>query len=122
MKPDHGDFSPELAREILSLQLGDADQARMRELSCKAQAGTLTASEQDEVENYRWVGYWLGILWSKAMYRPGLFGQLIQRKSRTLRWLATRQRGPERRLCFESDQGLIRNHIAPGYGLIAPSL
>jgi hypothetical protein len=38
----------------------------MRELSGKAQAGTLTPSEQDEVENYRRVGYWLGILWSKA--------------------------------------------------------
>ena len=38
----------------------------MRELSLKAQEGTLTASEQDEIENYRRVGYWLGILWSKA--------------------------------------------------------
>jgi hypothetical protein len=66
MKPDHGDFSPELAREILSLQLDDEDQARARELSRKAQAGTLTAAEQDEVENFRRVGYWLGILWSKA--------------------------------------------------------
>src|SRR5205823_10410765 len=66
MKPDHGDFSPESARDLLSLQFGDEDQARMRELSLKAQQGTLTASEQAEVENYRWVGYWLGILWSKA--------------------------------------------------------
>jgi hypothetical protein len=66
IKPDHGDFSPEAARELLSLQFGDEDQARMRELSLKAQDGTLTASEQAEVENYRWVGYWLGILWSKA--------------------------------------------------------
>src|SRR5262249_8481650 len=66
IKPDHGDFSPEAAREILSLQFGEEDQARMRELSRRAQAGMLTASEQDEVENYRRVGYWLGILWSKA--------------------------------------------------------
>jgi hypothetical protein len=66
IKPDHGDFSPEAARELLSLQFGNADQARMRELSGKAQQGTLTASEQAEVENYRRVGYWLGILWSKA--------------------------------------------------------
>jgi len=38
----------------------------MQELSLKAQDGTLTASEQAEVENYRRVGYWLGVLWSKA--------------------------------------------------------
>lgn len=66
MKPDHGDFSPEAARELLSLQFGEEDQARMRELSLKAQDGSLTALEQAEVENYRRVGYWLGILWSKA--------------------------------------------------------
>ena len=38
----------------------------MRQLSLKAQEGTLTAPEQAEVESYRRVGYWLGILWSKA--------------------------------------------------------
>lgn len=66
IKPDRGDFSPEAARELLGLQFGEEDQARMRELSLKAQEGTLTVSEQAEVENYRRVGYWLGILWSKA--------------------------------------------------------
>src|SRR5262245_23926611 len=66
IKPDRGDFSPDVARELLSLQFGDEDQARMRELSLKAQEGTLTATEQAEVENYRRVGYWLGILWSRA--------------------------------------------------------
>src|SRR3954469_2572332 len=66
IKPDRGDFSPEAARELLSLRFGDEDQARMRDLSLKAQEGVLTASEQAEVENYRRVGYWLGILWSKA--------------------------------------------------------
>jgi len=66
MKPDHRDFSPEAAREILSIQLSPEDQARMQELSRKAQEGTLTPTEQAEVESYRRVGYWLGILWSKA--------------------------------------------------------
>ena len=66
IKPDHGDFSPEAAREILGLRFGEDDQERMRELSLKAQEGTLDASEQVEVENYRRVGYWLGVLWSKA--------------------------------------------------------
>ena len=65
IKPDHGDFSPEAARELLSLRFDDEDQARMRELSRKAQQGTLTAADQTEVENDRRVGYWLGILWSR---------------------------------------------------------
>lgn len=66
IKPDHGDFSPEAARELLNLRFGDEDQAKTRELSRKAQQGAITDAEQAEVENYRRVGYWLGILWSKA--------------------------------------------------------
>jgi hypothetical protein len=66
LKPDRSDFSPETAREILSIQLSPEDQVRMQELSHKAQEGTLTPDEQREVESYRRVGYWLGILWSKA--------------------------------------------------------
>jgi hypothetical protein len=65
-KRDRSDFSPELAREILSIQLGPEDQRHMRELSVKAQEGTLTPAEQGEVESYRRIGYWLGVLWSKA--------------------------------------------------------
>jgi hypothetical protein len=66
IKPDRGDFSPETAREILSIQFDAEDQARMRALSLKAQEGTLTASEQADVESYRRVGSMLGVLWSKA--------------------------------------------------------
>jgi hypothetical protein len=66
IKPDHRDFSPEVALEILNIQLSHEDQAYMHELSRKAQEGTLTPTEQGEVESYRRVGYWLGILWSKA--------------------------------------------------------
>jgi hypothetical protein len=69
-KRDRSDFSPELAREILSIQLGPEDQRHMRELSVKAQEGTLTPAEQGEVESYRRIGYWLGVLWSRA--RPSL--------------------------------------------------
>jgi hypothetical protein len=65
-KADYSDFSPEAAREILSIQLSAEDQRHMRTLSLKAQKGTLTPAEQGEVESYRRVGYWLGILWSKA--------------------------------------------------------
>jgi hypothetical protein len=50
IQPDRDDFSPDVARELLGLQFGPEDQARMRELSLKAQEGTLTNSEQIEVE------------------------------------------------------------------------
>lgn len=62
IKPDHGDFSPETAREILSLQFDSDDQERMQRLSLKVQAGALTLDEQAEIESYRRVGYLLGVL------------------------------------------------------------
>ena len=65
-KADNSDFSPEAAREILSLRRSSKDQKRMQKLSLKAQEGALTPREQSEVESYRRVGYWLGVLWSKA--------------------------------------------------------
>jgi hypothetical protein len=65
-KPDRSDFSPEVAREILSIQLSHKDQTKMRKLSRKAQQGTLTPTEKGEVESYRRVGYGLGVLWSRA--------------------------------------------------------
>ena len=48
-KPDRSDFSPETAREILSLQFDDADKHQMNQLSLKAQEGMLTPEEQAEV-------------------------------------------------------------------------
>lgn len=62
IKPDHGDFSPETAREILSLQFDSDDQERMQRLSLKVQAGALTPEERAEIESYRRVGYLLGVL------------------------------------------------------------
>ncbi|WP_406699334.1 hypothetical protein V5E97_10725 [Singulisphaera sp. Ch08] len=75
IKPNHGDFSPTAAREILSLQFDDDDKARMHQLSLKAQEGTLTPDEQAEIESYRRAGSMLGVLWSKArlsLIRAGL--------------------------------------------------
>lgn len=74
IKPDRGDFSPVAARELLSLQFGAEDLSRMQELSLKAQEGSLTESERAEMDNYRRVGYWLGILWSKARLSLKLAG------------------------------------------------
>jgi hypothetical protein len=51
IKPDHGDFSPAAAREILSVQFDESDKERMHQLSLKAQDGTLNAVEQAEIES-----------------------------------------------------------------------
>jgi len=65
-KPDRGDFSPEAAREILSLKFDKEDARRMNQPAEKAREGTLSLQEEAEVESYRRAGYLLGILWSKA--------------------------------------------------------
>src|SRR5437870_9054923 len=59
-------LSPEGARSILGLDFTDDDRSRMHELAQKAQAGTLTAVEEEEIENYGKVGSVLGVLHSKA--------------------------------------------------------
>ena len=75
LKPEREDFSPDLAREILSLQFDPVDRERMNQLSLKVQSGDLLEDEQAELESYRRVGCMLGVLWSKArlsLKRAGL--------------------------------------------------
>jgi hypothetical protein len=60
------DPTPAAARALLKLQFGEADKARMRELSAKARAGTLTPGDRDEIEQYERVACTLDILHSKA--------------------------------------------------------
>lgn len=60
------DPSPAAARALLELQFGEADKARMRELSAKARAGALTPDENNEIEQYERVASTLDILHSKA--------------------------------------------------------
>ena len=66
LRPDAPTFSPEAAQDILSLEFSESDKERMRELSAKARAGTLTAEEDAEAGRYELVGHLLGILQSKA--------------------------------------------------------
>jgi hypothetical protein len=69
----------------LSLDFHQTDKQRMRELSAKARAGTLTAEEDAEAGRYELLGHLLGILQSKARrslkYHRGEDGKL--RTSRT---------------------------------------
>lgn len=50
--PKRGGFSPELAEQILSLDFPPADHARCAKLSAKAQKGTLTESENAQLQIY----------------------------------------------------------------------
>ena len=75
LEPDKPTLSPTAARDLLALDFSPADKDRMRELSAKARAGTLTPAEQAETDNYERVGHLLSILQSKARRslkgRPG---------------------------------------------------
>jgi hypothetical protein len=66
LRPDAPTFSPGTARDILALDFDEADKVRMRELSAKARAGTLTTEEDAEAGKYELVGHLLNGLQSKA--------------------------------------------------------
>jgi hypothetical protein len=66
IEPERADLAPELARYVLQLDFRPADHERMEELAARATAGSLTADEQVEVENYRHVGHLLALMQSKA--------------------------------------------------------
>jgi hypothetical protein len=66
LEPDKPTLSAETARDLLALDFTPADKDRMRDLSAKARAGTLTPAEQAAIDNYERVGHLLNVLQSKA--------------------------------------------------------
>jgi hypothetical protein len=64
--PAKEDLSAEQARYFLRLKFPPGDVRRMNALSAKARTGTLTAEEDEELENYIRIGHLLGILQSRA--------------------------------------------------------
>ncbi len=64
--PQHGNFPPELARQVLKFTFPPEDRARYVELSSKAQDGALTPTEREELEDYLNVDDLLIILKAKA--------------------------------------------------------
>lgn len=65
-EPKKATLSIDAARAILALDFRPEDRQRMQELAAKARAGTLTAQEQEALDNYGRVGSLLGIMKSKA--------------------------------------------------------
>src|SRR3954451_23498376 len=66
LQPEKPMISPEAARDILGWDFDQADKERMRQLSAKARAETLTAEEDAEAGRYELVGHLLNIMQSKA--------------------------------------------------------
>lgn len=66
IEPEKGSFSPELARVVLDLDFRGEDHTRYEALSAKAQEGTLSPQEADELDSYLHVDSLLAILRLKA--------------------------------------------------------
>jgi hypothetical protein len=66
IQPERDDLSAEAARSILRIEFTEQDKSRMHELALKAQGGSLTESEQAEIDNYCRVGRLLDLMHSKA--------------------------------------------------------
>jgi hypothetical protein len=61
-----GQLSPAAARSLLEFGFSQQDHARMEELSAKARAGTLTTSEQVDLNTFEQLGCVLDIIHSQA--------------------------------------------------------
>jgi hypothetical protein len=66
IQPGAADLSHDVAQVLLCWRFGDADRARMTELSDKASEGTLSTSERRELDGYLLMGHLLAIAHSKA--------------------------------------------------------
>ena len=66
IRPERGAWSREAAESILEFDFPPADVERMDALAAKARAGSPTAAEAAELENYRHAGRLLELLQSKA--------------------------------------------------------
>jgi hypothetical protein len=68
LQADAPELTPEAARYWLSVTLPARDQDRVEELSVKAQAGSLSADESQELDHYLDIGFLLGTLQAKARF------------------------------------------------------
>lgn len=66
IQPKNGSLPLAAARAWLQLNFVEQDRTRMHILAVKAQEGTLTRQEQDELNCYRRIGRLLDLMHSKA--------------------------------------------------------
>ena len=63
---DRADFSPTVAREMLTLKFSDNASERIRDLLSKNNAGAITPSESIDLDKYLRVGQFIDVLQAKA--------------------------------------------------------
>jgi hypothetical protein len=66
LERDMPKLSRAAAQSLLTLEFPPEDRERMHELAARARAGSLSAAELEEAEDYAFVGSLLSILKSKA--------------------------------------------------------
>ena len=66
IRPEVGDISQEAARALLTFRFAESDHIRMAELSAKAQEGSLTQAEEEELDGYINVSHFIAFVQSKA--------------------------------------------------------
>jgi hypothetical protein len=66
IRPEHGDFTPEVATSILRWKFTDGAAARMTELADRNSRGTITPVEREELEKYLRVGSFVNLVQAKA--------------------------------------------------------
>jgi hypothetical protein len=66
IRPEADTLTPEAAEGFLKIKFAQSELDRMHELAVKNQDGLLTPREQEEMENYRRVGFLLDLMHSKA--------------------------------------------------------
>ncbi len=66
MQAQERELSREAAEFLLTVDFGEADRRRMRQLAERSEAGTLSAEEQIEFDGYLHVGNLLAVMQSKA--------------------------------------------------------
>ena len=71
IRPELGDLPGPVARELLNFGLTARDLARVRELSSRANAGTLTLDETEELDLYLQIGKALEFIKAKARLSLG---------------------------------------------------
>ena len=66
IKPEQGEFSAELARQVLAFEFPASDYARYEVLCAKASEGALSEQERTELEEYLDVNDFLTVMKAKA--------------------------------------------------------
>jgi hypothetical protein len=78
VQPEKGDLTPDVANYFLKVGFARRDRERMDELAAKARSGALGSDENEELENYMQLGWFLDLMKSKARLSLAIFsvGQL----------------------------------------------